>query len=132
MNVSAGQELPDLVKEPTTQQLVKYAGASGDFYQIHYDQDFARSTGLPGVILHGLLKTAFLGELVTSWLGEEGTLETFEVSYRGLDVPGQSCRSRGVVRSVADGRAELDLWTEDPDGNRTTVGKATVRLVAGA
>jgi len=126
--VQAGQELPELVKHPTTRQLVQYAGASGDLYEIHYDQDYARSTGLPGVILHGLLKAGFLAQLVTSWAGAGARLKTFEVSYRGLDVPGRPCRCRGVVKSVEDGTAELELWTEDPDGGRTTLGRATVEL----
>ena len=124
----AGAELPELVKHPTTRQLVQYAGASCDFYEIHYDQDFARSTGLPGVILHGLLKTGFLAQLVTSALGDRGRLKTFEVSYRGLDLPGRPCRCRGLVTSAADGEAELEVWTEDPEGSRTTIGKATVEL----
>lgn len=128
MNPKVGEEIPELVKEPTTQQLVKYAGASGDFYQIHYDQDFARGTGLPGVILHGLLKTAFLGQLVTDWAGEQGRLKSFEVSYRGLDFPGRPCRCRGVVKSVDGQEVVLDVWTEDPDGNKTTIGSATVAL----
>ena len=59
MKVNAGDEIPELVKHPTTRQLVQYAGAQGDFYEIHYDQEYARSVGLPGVILHGLLKAAF-------------------------------------------------------------------------
>lgn len=128
LNLEVGQELPELVKNPTTRQLVQYAGASGDFYEIHYDQDYARSTGLPGVILHGLLKAGFLAQLVTSWAGKQARLKTFEVSYRGLDLPGRPCRCRGVVKSVDGDTAELDIWTEDPDGNRTTLGKATVQL----
>lgn len=123
-----GQELPELVKHPTTRQLVQYAGASGDFYEIHYDQDFARSTGLPGVILHGLLKAGFLAQLVTSWAGAQARLKTFDVSYRGLDLPGRPCRCRGVVRSVVGTTAELEIWTEDPEGRRTTLGNATVEL----
>lgn len=126
--VQAGQELPELVKQPTTRQLVQYAGASGDFYEIHYDQDFARSTGLPGVILHGLLKAGFLAQLVTSWAGPGGRLKAFDVSYRGLDLPGRPCRCRGVVKAVEAGTATLEVWTEDPDGNRTTLGTATVEL----
>ena len=51
--IEEGMEIPPLEKQPTTQQLVKYAGASGDFYQIHYDTAFAQSTGLSGVIIHG-------------------------------------------------------------------------------
>jgi hydroxyacyl-ACP dehydratase HTD2-like protein with hotdog domain len=128
MNLQPGEELPDLIKHPTTRQLVQYAGAQGDFYEIHYDQDFARGVGLPGVILHGLLKAAFLGQLVTDWLGERGTLKSFEVSYRGVDVPGQPYRCRGRVSSVTGQQAELEIWGEDPEGNRTTVGTAVVEM----
>ena len=63
-DVTEGMEISPLVKEPTTQQLVKYAGASGDYYQIHYDKDFAAGNNLDGVILHGALKNAFLGQIV--------------------------------------------------------------------
>lgn len=128
LDLRPGQELPELVKQPTTRQLVQYAGASGDFYEIHYDQEVARSTGLPGIILHGLLKAAFLAELVTSWAGARARLRMFEVTYRGLDLPGRPLRCRGVVTAVADGTAELELWTEDPDGSRTTLGRATVDI----
>jgi hydroxyacyl-ACP dehydratase HTD2-like protein with hotdog domain len=121
-------ELPELVKHPTPRQLVQYAGASGDFYEIHYDQDFARATGLPGVILHGLLKAAWLAQLVTDWAGPEARLKTFDVSYRGIDLPGRPYRCRGAVRSRAGNVAELEIWGEDPDGNQTTIGTATVEL----
>ena len=126
--LKVGEEIPELVKHPTTQQLVQYAGASGDFYQIHYDQDFARSVGLPGVILHGLLKAAFLGQLVTDWLGDRGTLKTFEVSYRGIDVPGKPYRCRGRITKVDGNAAELEVWGEDEAGQKTTLGTATVEV----
>jgi acyl dehydratase len=128
MKVEVGQELPELVKQPTTRQLVQYAGAQGDFYEIHYDKDYARSVGLPGVILHGLLKAAFLGQLVTDWLGDAGRLEAFEVSYRGIDMPGHPYRCRGRVTKVGDGKVELEVWSEDEAGKRTTVGTATVSM----
>jgi acyl dehydratase len=126
--VEVGQELPELVKEPSTRQLVRYAGAQGDFYEIHYDQDYARSVGLPGVILHGLLKAAFLGQLVTDWIGDEATLKTFEVSYRGIDQPGRPYRCRGKVTRVDGKEVEVEIWGEDENGKRTTVGNATVEL----
>ncbi len=128
MTLKAGEEIPGLVKTPTTRQLVQYAGAQGDFYEIHYDQDYARSVGLPGVILHGLLKAAFLGQLVTDWLGERGTLKAFEVSYRGVDQPGRPYRCRGRITKVDGDQVELEVWGEDPDGNRTTLGSATVDI----
>lgn len=131
MKVEVGTELPALSKEPSSQTLVKYAGASGDFYQIHYDKDYAQATGLPGVILHGLLKTGYVGQLVTDWLGDSGTLVFLDVSYRGLDFPGRTYRCRGVVRSVEGRDVKLEVWGEDADGNRTTIGTAGARLAEG-
>jgi acyl dehydratase len=125
MPAREGQEL-ELVKNPTTRTLVQYAGASGDFYEIHYDQDYARSVGLPGVILHGLLQTAYLAQLVADFAGRDGRVAVLDVSYRGMARPGQPFRARGVVKSVADHRAELEIWGEDPDGKKTVVGSAVV------
>lgn len=126
--LKVGDEIPELVKHPTTRQLVQYAGAQGDFYEIHYDQDFARGVGLPGVILHGLLKAAFLGQLVTDWLGDGGTLKAFEVSYRGIDVPGKPYRCRGKITKVEGKDVELEVWGEDEQGQKTTLGTATVEM----
>src|SRR5262245_2665492 len=128
MTVQVGEELPELIKNPTTRQLVQYAGAQGDFYEIHYDTAYARSVGLPGVILHGLLKAAFLGQLVTDWLGDRGRLVSFEVSYRGIDMPGHPYRCRGKVTKVDGEDVELEVWGEDRAGKRTTVGTAAVRM----
>ena len=128
MKVEVGQEIPELVKHPTPRQLVQYAGAQGDFYEIHYDQAYAKSVGLPGVILHGLLKAAFLGQRLTDWLGDEATLKTFEVSYRGVDMPGHPYRCRGRVTKVGGDDVELEVWGEDEGGKRTTIGTATVQL----
>ena len=131
-DVQPGQEIPTLFKHPTTQQLVKYAGASGDFYQVHYDDAFARSTGLAGVIIHGALKNAFLGQLVTDWMGEEGVLKKLSVQYRGMDVPGDtlSCKGKVTGKRQADGQhlVELEIWLENGKGQTTTPGKATVAL----
>ena len=128
MKVEVGQELPELLKHPTTRQLVQYAGAQGDFYEIHYDQAYAKSVALPGVILHGLLKAAFLGQLVTDWLGDRGKLVTFEVSYRGVDTPGHPYRCRGRISNVDGENVEVEVWGEDESGKRTTVGTATVLI----
>ncbi|TMD97637.1 MAG: dehydratase [Chloroflexi bacterium] len=128
MKVEVGQELPELLKHPTTRQLVQYAGAQGDFYEIHYDQAYAKTVALPGVILHGLLKAAFLGQLVTDWLGDRRKLVTFEVSYRGVDMPGHPYRCRGRISNVDGENVEVEVWGEDESGKRTTVGTATVLI----
>jgi acyl dehydratase len=127
-----GTELPVLRKDPTTQQLVMYAGASGDYYQIHYDQDFAKANGLPNVIIHGALKNAFLGQLVTEWAGEHGSVKKLTVQYRGMDEPGTPVYCKGVVTKTSledgEGLVECDIWLEDHEGKKTTPGSAVVAL----
>ena len=131
-DVREGTGLPTLEKNPTTKQLVMYAGASGDFYQIHYDLEFARANGLPTVILHGALKNAFLGQLVTDWIGEGGTLKKLSAQYRGMDVPGKPLYCKGIVKRKFDEGGqhlvECDVWIENADGEKTTLGSALVAL----
>jgi acyl dehydratase len=131
-DVQEGTELPPVVKNPTTQQLVKYAGASGDYYQIHYDKDFAKNNDLEDVILHGALKNAFLGHLVTKWMGEQGDLKRLACQYRGMDIPGTPVTAKGVVtRKYQQQGANLvdcEIWLENQDGQKTTPGSATVAL----
>ena len=131
-DIEAGSEIPALIKYPTTMQLVKYAAASGDFYQIHYDKDFALATGLPGVIVHGWLGLAFLGQLVTDWLGEQGKLIKLNGSYRGMNLVHEDVICNGKVTKVysEDGQhyARLEIWAENPQGDKTVTGSAIVTL----
>lgn len=126
--VKAGDELPPLIKHPTTRQLVQYAGASGDFYEIHYDRPFAEAAGLPGVILHGLLKAGWLGELVQTWAGPNAFVRHIEASYRGIDEPGRPYTIHGRVISVQASVVELEIWGEDEQKHRTTLGAARVEF----
>ncbi|HEY8489585.1 MAG TPA: MaoC/PaaZ C-terminal domain-containing protein [Dehalococcoidia bacterium] len=131
-DVQVGDEIPALKKNCSTQQLVLWAAASGDFYQIHYDQDFAKSTGLPGIIVHGALKNAFLGQLLHEWVGRKGRIIQFGCSYRGMDYPNQDIHCRGVVKAKrqenGQNLVELEIWTENPEGQKTTPGSAVVAL----
>ncbi|MEX2373292.1 MAG: MaoC/PaaZ C-terminal domain-containing protein [Dehalococcoidia bacterium] len=131
-DVEVGQAIPDLRKNCSTQQLVVWAGASGDFYQIHYDANFAKRTGLDNIIVHGALKHAFLGQVLHDWVAPQGRIEKFGCQYRGMDYPDQDITCGGVVtkKYVEDGRnvVELDVWTENPNGQKTTPGTARVVL----
>ena len=131
-DVEEGTELPTLRKDPTTQQLVKYAGASGDYYQIHYDQNFAKDNGLPDVILHGALKGSWLGQVMTDWIGEGGTLKKLVTQYRGMDVPGSPIFGKGSVKRKytenGENLVECEIWLENHEGQKTTPGSAIAGL----
>ena len=133
-DVEEGMEITTLRKDPTTQQLVMYAGASGDYYQIHYDLNFAKNNGLPDVILHGALKNAFLGQVMTDWIGEWGTLKKLSVQYRGMDVPGTPVFGKGVIKKKYqqhdENIVECEIWLETHEGQRTTPGYAVASLPA--
>jgi acyl dehydratase len=132
-DVQEGQEIPKLEKNPSTQQLVQWAAGSGDFYQIHYDTQFAKSTGLADIIVHGALKHAFLGQLLWDWVAPSGgKVQKFGVSYRGMDFPAQVMTCRGVIkgkrRENGENLVDLEIWAENPEGKKTTPGTATVIL----
>ena len=109
-----------------------WAAASGDFYEIHYDAEYARSIGLPGLVVHGALKHAFLGQLLHDWVAPGGRIVRYGCSYRGLDYPNEDLRCRGRVTGVVHGGSdhvvELEIWLENERGEITTPGSATVTL----
>ena len=125
-----GDELPPITKTPGRLDLVKYAAGSGDFNPLHYDPDFPQAREIGDNIVHGRLKYAALGQLVSDWLGHRGFIRRISASYRGMDHRGQSFTCHGRVTGVSEehGRriVELELWTEAADGRRTTEGAAEV------
>jgi len=133
-DVTVGDEITPLVKEPTTRQLVMWAGAVGDYMPIHYDKDFAQSRGLSGVIVHGQLIGAFLGQLMTDWIGGRGALRKLSCSYKGMNYPGEAvtCKGKVTKKYVQDGEhcVECSLWAENPKGEKTATGMAIVILPA--
>jgi acyl dehydratase len=128
--ITAGTELPGIEVTPTLRQLVRYAGASGDFYPMHYDLEFAKSLGYRDLTVHGLLKAALLGRMVRRWLRPGDRLRTFEVTYRGLDFRDEPMSLGGRIVDVVEGQARLELWITSVDGKRSTFGGAEVELTA--
>ncbi len=79
--VEAGTELPPLTVPVTRATLVRYAGASGDFNPIHWNEKFAREVGLPDVIAHGMFTMASAVRVVTDWVGDPGALVEYGVRF---------------------------------------------------
>jgi acyl dehydratase len=131
-DINQSDEITKLTKNCSSQQLVMWAAGSGDFYQIHYDKDFAQATGLKGIIVHGALKHAFLGQMLHDWVGEKGRVKKFGCQYRGMDYPTQDIACRGVItgkrQEGGENLVDLDVWTENPEGQKTSPGTAVVAL----
>jgi acyl dehydratase len=121
------------IQEPmNSQRLVVWAAASGDFYQIHYDAEFAVRNNLPGIIVHGAFKGMIVGRLLDEWTGDAGRIVRWKVSYRGMDPVDQELRvwARVVRKYEENGEAlvDLDVGVRQPDDTETTPGQATVAL----
>lgn len=131
-DVTEGDEVTSLTQNCDSQRLVFWAAGSGDYYQIHYDKDFAINTGLPERITHGALKHALLGRMLHEWIGEKGRVRRLACQYRGMDMIDKDVVCKGVVtaKRTENGRnfVDLEIWTEDPSGQKTTPGTATVAL----
>jgi len=134
-DLNIGDEIPSLTKPPITEvQLVKYAGASGDYNPIHTVHHYAEKAGLGGVIAHGMLSMAFAGEHVTKWIGEAGTLKRLKVRFAAMTRPGDVITLKGTVtgkqKAGSENLVDCELWAEKEDGTKTIIGSATVALPA--
>lgn len=133
-SLSVGDALPPLTVHLDRAQLVRYAGASGDFNPIHWNQRVATEVGLPDVIAHGMLTMAAAGRIVTDWLGDPGPLVDYGVRFTRpvavADPDGADLLLTATIGALdAEARtARVDI-TATFDG-KTVLGKAraTVRL----
>lgn len=133
-DVNVGDSIPPLVKNPTTRQLVMYAGASGDFYEIHYDHHFAVQGGLgEGVIVHGMLSMGWLAQMLTDWL-PDWSLRKIDVRFASMARPGDTITCQGIItdKYQEDGKnfVDCEISCQNQDGAKTVMGTATAELPA--
>jgi len=134
-DVEAGSQIPPRSYRVSRLDLVKYAGASGDFNVIHWNERAARSVGLPNVIAHGMYTMAQAGRFVAEWAGgDPGAITEFGVRFSAMvpvpdDDEGASIEVSGVVaEKLGDNKVALDL-TARADGRKVlTRARAVVRL----
>ena len=142
-DVEIGTAITSLSKVATTQMLVRWAGAIGDYNPLHYDKEFARSQDIEEPIVHGSLKKAWLIQMMSDWIGEGGELRRFSCQYRGVDYPrkmktifepenGDTWWCKGIVTGKYEEEEKLyvecQIWVENGDGEKTTQGSALVLL----
>ena len=123
---SEGAELATLTIAPGPYVTVRYAGASGDFNPIHIDEEFAKSVGLPGRILHGLWTMAQVARAQTEAAGGPDTLKRLSVQFRGMGVLEEEIRVTSTVREVSGGVAVID--TEAEQGGKRIIRKGEAEV----
>lgn len=118
--------VPHLAKSVSRSGLVRYAAASGDFNPIHFDHGAAVGAGLPGVVGHGLLTTAWVTQLAAGATDNELPLSELTVRFRDPMFPADDVVVGGVAHPSAEGLRRIDITVTA--GDRTPVtGRATVR-----
>jgi acyl dehydratase len=132
--VEVGTELPAQTFPVTRDTLVRYAGASGDFNPIHWNETFATSVGLPDVIAHGMFTMAEAVRVVTDWVGDPGALVEYGVRFtKPVVVPNDGVGaeiqvSAKVAAKLDDRRVRVDLLATSAGEKVLGLSRAVVQL----
>jgi acyl dehydratase len=126
--MQTGDQIPELRVTPDKYLTLRYAGASGDFNPIHVDEEFARSVGLPGRILHGLWTMAQVARAQTDAGGDPERLKRLSVQFRGMGMPEQEVVVTGTVAEIRDGHAVIDTVAEQGGNQIIRNAQAEVEL----
>jgi acyl dehydratase len=130
----AGTEIPPRQYQVTRRDLVRYAGASGDFNVIHWNERIAKAVGLPDVIAHGMLTMALAGRFLSEWAGDPGAVAEFGVRFSAPvvvpdDDKGATVAVTGTVTGKLEGnRVAVDVTARSDDTKVLTRARAVVRL----
>ena len=131
-DVEIGFELPSLTKLQTQKRFIRYAQASNDLSDIHYDYKLATSRGLPDTVGQGALSAGYIAQMLSDWYTPEGFLRKLSVQYRHYSVPGDvfAIKGKATGKYEKDGEhlVECDVWAENQEGRKVTIGQAIVSL----
>ena len=132
--VAVGQELPELRRVVTREDVQAYADAGGDHNPLHRSDEFARSVGLDGAIAHGMFTMGHMAACVVAWAGEADAVSAISAQFRATVSMGQEIVAGGRVRAIDTVAriAVLELWVSSERGGELEWpikrGEATVRL----
>ena len=130
--ISVGDKIPSVKKDPITQvQLIRYAGASGDFNPIHTVPAYAKEASLDGTIAHGMLVMGMLGQMISGWVGVKPVVK-YGVSFRAMTNLGDVLIATGEIakKYEKDGQKLVDctISIADKQGEVKVDGKVTLRF----
>ena len=134
LDVGDNSELPVLVIGPVTiRYLAMFAVATAEFVDIHYDRDYAKSVGLPNVIIQGLYKTTIITQMLKNWAGDGTLIRRITVQHRSMDIAGNTLTAGGRIvgssQEQGDKLTKCEVWVENQKGQRCVTGNAAIPLL---
>jgi acyl dehydratase len=127
--IAVGTEIPAVEETATLHTSVRYAGASGDFNPLHYDETFAEGVSPTGAtIAHGMYSMGLASRALTAFAGGPDNVADLQVRFTRPWPIGVSASFSGKVTEVADGRATVELTGTTADGERILRGTGVIRL----
>jgi len=133
-DISEGREAPPLAAPPVTRtQIVKYAGASGDFNPIHHDELYAIRAGNDRVFAMGMMSAGFLSRMITDWVGD-GKLRQYRVRFVRQVWPGDTITCRGkITRKFSEGGKnymEAEVFAENQRAEKVITGMIVAEVIS--
>lgn len=127
-SLAVGDEAPVLTHELKRSDLIRYAGASGDFFPLHTDDAYARDAGFDGMFAHGMYSAGLLVTAITNWLGV-GALRRLKVRFAAKAWPGEVLSSRVCITGTRSDNGTLlvdfDCSLSDVEGTLKIRGSGT-------
>lgn len=118
--INIGDEIPPVVKEIDKTLPIRYAGASEDYNLIHIDEEFAKKSGMKGIILQGFCTLAFISQMMTDWLHDPSSLKELKGRFTGVVYPGDRITTKGKVvdKRTEGGKRKVvcEVWAENQRG----------------
>lgn len=122
-DLQVGDELESIELAPVSRlDLIKYAGASGDYNPIHTIDEEAERLGLPGIIAHGMWTMGNLAKLFTSFY-DEGFLQDYTIRFKGMVFLNDIVTLKGSLKEIQDRHYIFSVVAENQHGNTVIKGK---------
>jgi acyl dehydratase len=126
-DAAVGGAAPERSLELTRTDLVRYAGASGDFNPMHHDEVLAKAAGMPAVFGHGMFSAGLLASALTDYVGE-GTLTRYAVRFTKQAWPGDVLQTKIAITAVHGDSVDLSCDLVTAEGVKVISGEASATL----
>jgi acyl dehydratase len=121
--LQVGESLKEIQLDPVSRiDLIKYAGASGDFNPIHTIDEEAKKAGLPGIIAHGMWTMGNLAKLFTPYF-EEGFVQDYSIRFKGMVFLNDVITLNATLKEVVDNKLRFQVQAVNQDGNEVLKGE---------